>query len=143
MKGETSGNVLSIVDILADCDDDALIYLVNAPNATCHKGDFSCFQIRQSFGFLSTLFALIKSRKEEKPANSYTTTLFESGIDRIAQKLGEEAVELVIAAKNSDVENFKSESADLLFHFLVLCAEKNTSYDSVIETLRTRHQAAK
>ncbi len=138
VKGESSGNVLAIVDILSDCDNDALVYLVNAPLATCHKGDFSCFQKHQSFDFLSTLSTLIEMRKDKRPEQSYTTTLFDSGLDRIAQKLGEEAVEMVIAAKNSDDDSFLGESADLLFHFLVLCAEKNISYDAVIDTLRER-----
>ncbi len=140
LKGETSGNFLSIVDILTDCDGDALVYLVEAPGATCHKGDFSCFQERQNFDFLSALSSLIEKRKEQRPENSYTTALFESGIDRIAQKLGEEAVELVIAAKNANQENFRNESADLLYHFLVLCAEKNISFNAVIDTLRARHE---
>lgn len=140
MKGETSGNVLTIVDVLSDCDNDALVYLVKAPLATCHKGDFSCFKEPQSFDFLSTLSNLIEERKTERPEKSYTTALFDSGVDRIAQKLGEEAVELVIAAKNTDEESFRDESADLLYHFLVLCAEKNISYDAVINTLRARHQ---
>ena len=140
MKGETSGNSLPIVDILSDCDNDALVYLVNAPIATCHRGSFSCFQDRQSFDFLSTLSSIIETRKTQRPENSYTTALFNSGIDRIAQKLGEEAIELVIAAKNTDIENFRDESADLLYHFLVLCAEKNIPFSTIIETLRSRHE---
>ena len=140
MKGETSGNVLSIIDIFSDCDNDALVYLVKAPLATCHKGVFSCFRERRSFDFMSTLSTLIEARKKQRPEKSYTSALFDSGVDRIAQKLGEEAIELVIAAKNNDEKDFRNESADLLYHFLVLCAEKNISYEAIIDTLRTRHR---
>ncbi len=139
-KGESSGNYLPIMDISTDCDHHALLYLVKAPQATCHTGDFSCFRDRQNFDFLSTLSSLIETRKNMRPENSYTTALFDSGIDRIAQKLGEEAVELVIAAKNTDDENFRNESADLLYHFLVLCAEKGVPYNAIIETLFARHE---
>lgn len=140
VKGETSGNILNIVDIKADCDLDALLYLVRAPVATCHRQTFSCFGDEREFGFLSVLSELVEERKAERPENSYTTGLFDAGLDRIAQKVGEEAVELVIAAKNNNDDDFLNESADLLYHFLVLCAEKNISFSNVISTLSFRQQ---
>ena len=137
-KGETSGNGLEWLDIKLDCDQDALLYLVKAPAATCHRGDWSCFGEGASFDALEELFQLIQDRKKYPAKDSYTTSLFAAGLDRIAQKVGEEAVEVVIAAKNKDQEAFLNESADLLFHFLVLCAEKGAGWSAVLEVLRSR-----
>lgn len=139
-KGETSGNVLRVREVLKDCDSDSLLILVDAPAETCHTGSFSCFGESKTadFSFLPDLENLIQSRKTEKPENSYLTSLFETGIDRIAQKVGEEAVETVIAAKNTDKEDFQNESADLLFHLLVLLAEKETRLSEILAVLKAR-----
>ena len=138
IKGEESGNFLELETVRSDCDQDTLLYLVKAPKATCHTGKFSCFGEKASFGFLSQLFQLIETRKKNLPAGSYTTSLFTEGLDRIAQKVGEEAVETVIASKNDDKEAFLNESADLLFHLLVLCAEKDVKLESIVNVLKQR-----
>ena len=137
-KGEESGNVLKVKDAKVDCDQDTILYLVKAPEATCHTGSFSCFAEGSSFGFVTGLFQLIKNRQALMPEGSYVTSLFRDGLDRIAQKVGEEAVETVIAAKNNDKEEFLNESSDLLFHLLVLCAEKDIDISEVIGQLKDR-----
>ena len=137
-KGEESGNFLEVLSIQQDCDRDALLYIVKAPKATCHTGNFSCFGKDQSFGFLTELAELIENRKINRPKESYLTSLFERGLDRIAQKVGEEAVETVIASKNEDKEDFLNESADLLFHLMVLCVEKDIPFEEVISQLKSR-----
>ena len=137
-KGETSGNFLNIKSLKIDCDQDAILYLVEAPESTWHTGSFSCFGASQSFGVLSSLFELIESRKKEMPEGSYTASLFKEGLDRMVQKVGEEAVETVIAAKNDDREDFLNESSDLLFHFLVLCAGKDVKFEDVLKKLKGR-----
>lgn len=137
-KGEESGNFLKVKSAQVDCDKDTILYLVEAPKATCHTGSFSCFGKQTSFEFLSQLFQLIRDRKDNMPEGSYTTSLFEEGLDRIAQKVGEEAVETVIASKNNDKKAFLNESADLLFHLMVLCAEKNVDFCEVVERLKSR-----
>jgi len=137
-KGEESGNALNVKDARVDCDQDTILYLVDAPAATCHTGSFSCFGSVASFGFVTGLFQLIKNRQAALPDGSYVTSLFRDGLDRIAQKVGEEAVETVIAAKNDDKEDFINESSDLLFHLLVLCAEKKIDISEVIGRLRDR-----
>lgn len=144
-KGETSGNTLELVDIQPDCDNDTLLVLANPQGPACHTGEDSCFY-RKDFkpkaadlNFLSELEALIKSRKKELPGDSYTTYLFEKGIDKIAQKVGEEATETVIEAKNNKKAKFTGEAADLVFHLMVLLREKGVSLKKVTKELEKRH----
>lgn len=139
-KGETSGNVLKIIDIAVDCDGDSLVALVDAVGSTCHKGTESCFDKTYDHPYetLTRLEDIIKQRKKDKPQNSYVTSLFASGIARIAQKVGEEGVETVIAAMKNDLDELKNESADLIFHLLVLLREKELSLQDVITVLKAR-----
>lgn len=142
-KGETSGNYLDLVDIQQDCDDDTLLILANPHGPTCHTGEESCFYRKdfkpaQNLTFLNELEELIISRKKELPEGSYTTSLFKDGIDKIAQKVGEEAVETVIEAKNRD-HNLVDETSDLIYHLLVLLAEKDVPLQSIVENLKERH----
>ncbi|MBL1215664.1 MAG: bifunctional phosphoribosyl-AMP cyclohydrolase/phosphoribosyl-ATP diphosphatase HisIE [Ignavibacteriae bacterium] len=140
-KGETSKNYLLVDKIFTDCDNDSLLIYASPQGNTCHKEQYSCFGIERSDknNFLFFLSELIKSRKKEMPSGSYTTSLFEQGINRIVQKVGEEAVETVIAAKNDDKEELINEVSDLLFHLLVLMEEKNISLQDVNNNLMKRH----
>ncbi len=139
-KGETSGNYLNLVEIKSDCDNDTLIIYVNPVGNTCHTGEYSCFNINKSnLKFLRVLFDLIKERKEKMPENSYTTKLFTRGENRIIQKVGEEAIETVIAAKNNDKNEIVNEVSDLIFHLFVLLVEKNIDIEEVIDNLINRH----
>lgn len=143
VKGESSGNSLELVSWRTDCDADALLFRVNPVGPTCHTGSSSCFgETEKSFHFLEQLQELIQSRKAQPVAGSYTNKLLASGIDRMAQKVGEEGVETVIAAKNDDLNKLHEEAADLLYHLLVLLAGKETSLEGVIDVLRQRHQTA-
>ncbi len=146
-KGETSGNFLFVKEILIDCDKDTILIKANPAGAVCHTGADTCFgeensgakwQNSEENDFLFELEKVIKSRKENPSENSYTAKLFAKGINKIAQKVGEEAVELVIEAKDDNAELFKAEAADLLYHFLVLLVEKNIPLADVAETLRQR-----
>jgi len=144
-KGETSGNFLVLVDIQQDCDDDTLLILAHPQGPTCHTGDQSCFHEKEfkpsdDLKFLSDLENLIRSRKKEKPEASYTTYLFEKGVDKIAQKVGEEAVETVIEAKNKNQKNFVGEVADLVYHLIVLLVEKGVSLKQIVGRLQERHK---
>jgi phosphoribosyl-ATP pyrophosphohydrolase/phosphoribosyl-AMP cyclohydrolase len=145
-KGETSGNTLELVDIQADCDNDTLLVLARPNGPTCHTGNQSCFYEKKfkpganKLQFLTELEALIKSRKKEMPDDSYTTYLFEKGLDKITQKVGEEAVETVIESKNSRDKKFTGEVADLLFHLMVLLREKKISLKKVVKELERRHK---
>ena len=141
-KGEDSGNFLNLVDIKVDCDNDTLLIQVTPNGPTCHKGTDTCWaeENLQNFGFLTQLEAIIKDRKENfKPNESYVASLFSKGINKIAQKVGEEAVEVVIEAKDSNDELFLNESADLLFHYLILLQAKGYSLNDVVEVLKKRH----
>jgi phosphoribosyl-ATP pyrophosphohydrolase/phosphoribosyl-AMP cyclohydrolase len=143
-KGETSGNYLDLVDIQRDCDDDTLLILANPQGPTCHTGEQSCFHQKKfkpknSLGFLNDLEQLIVSRKKEMPEGSYTTSLFEKGVDKIAQKVGEEAVETVIESKNKK-KKFVGEVADLIFHLMVLLVEKGVPLKKVVKKLKKRHK---
>jgi phosphoribosyl-ATP pyrophosphohydrolase/phosphoribosyl-AMP cyclohydrolase len=141
-KGETSGNFLHVKNILVDCDQDTLLIKADPVGPTCHTGDYSCFQEAPAdfdITFLQTLFDLIKTRKQDMPAGSYTTSLFEEGLDRITQKVGEEAIETVIASKNDDQPEFIGESSDLLYHLMVLLVEKNVDMSEIIGKLKERH----
>jgi len=140
-KGEVSKNFLEIVDATVDCDSDAILWTVRAPAETCHAGKFSCFGKKiADVNFLTELAGIIRTRKIAGNKNSYIRKLLNRGLDRIAQKLGEEAIETVIAAKNTDDAEFISESADLLFHFLILCEAKNIPLQKIIEDLKNRQK---
>ncbi|GAB4042549.1 bifunctional phosphoribosyl-AMP cyclohydrolase/phosphoribosyl-ATP diphosphatase HisIE [Spirosoma jeollabukense] len=141
-KGETSNNFLHVQTILIDCDGDTLLIKTNPAGPTCHTGADTCFdEVNQGRGqFLNYLQGIIHDRKINPSEKSYTTTLFNRGVNKIAQKVGEEAVELVIEAKDDNDDLFKGEAADLLFHFLVLLEQKNMNLDDIIAVLQTRHQ---
>jgi phosphoribosyl-ATP pyrophosphohydrolase/phosphoribosyl-AMP cyclohydrolase len=139
-KGETSGNSLNLVEIKKDCDNDSLIVYANPVGPTCHLGTYSCFGVGKSnINFLNRLSELIKQRKIQLPENSYTTKLFQQGADRIIQKLGEEAIETVIAAKNRDKNEIVNETSDLLYHLLVMLAEQEIDFEDVVTKLIERH----
>jgi len=139
-KGETSKNYLHLVDIKTDCDNDAILIKANPDGPVCHTGADTCFDEKNiDKDFLSYLEKIIRSRKEENPENSYVSSLFKKGLNKIAQKVGEEAVELVIEAKDNDDDKFKNEAADLLFHYLVLLNVKECTLDNVVEVLKERH----
>jgi len=141
-KGETSGNFLDLVSVELDCDGDSLLCLANPVGPTCHRNTESCFGESKApgIGFLGALNKVVDQRFRERPTGSYTTKLFDEGLDRMAQKVGEEGVEVVIAAKNEALEPLRGEAADLLFHLLVLLRAKNLPLQSVIEKLRDRHK---
>lgn len=140
-KGETSGNFLKVQQILVDCDEDTLLIKVNPIGPVCHTGADTCFDEKNSgkAAFLNYLKHVIRSRREQPAESSYTASLFKKGINKVAQKVGEEAVELVIEAKDTNPELFKGEAADLLFHFLVLLEQKQIDLDEVIDVLQQRH----
>lgn len=144
-KGETSGNTLHLVDMQADCDNDTLLILANPQGPTCHTGKKSCFNEKKfkpkkhKLDFLMDLEALIYDRKAQMPDGSYTTYLFEKGVDKIAQKVGEEAVETVIESK-SKKKKLIGETADLLFHLMVLLAEREVTLKQVVKKLKKRHK---
>jgi phosphoribosyl-ATP pyrophosphohydrolase/phosphoribosyl-AMP cyclohydrolase len=140
-KGEESGNILNLVDIKNDCDNDSLLITVNPVGPTCHKGSDTCWNEdnKQSYGFLSALEDVIRSRKEnQKDTTSYVASLFRKGINKIAQKVGEEAIEVVIEAKDDNEKLFLDESADLLFHYLILLQEKGYQLQDVVNILESR-----
>jgi phosphoribosyl-ATP pyrophosphohydrolase/phosphoribosyl-AMP cyclohydrolase len=139
-KGVTSGNYLKLINIKTDCDNDALLIYAEPEGNTCHTGKYSCFDIPQtgSFSFILDLFNVIKSRKTELPDKSYTAELFKSGADRIIQKVGEEAVETVIAAKNRDKTEIINEVSDLIYHLLVMLAEQEIEFGEVVDNLKKR-----
>lgn len=139
-KGETSGNSLELVEILQDCDNDSLLIKVNPKGPTCHTGADTCFKEKNEFWDLTRLENLIKDRKANPKEGSYTTSLFKSGINKIAQKVGEEAVEMVIEAKDENKDLFLNEAADLMYHYLVLLQVKNCSLQDVKEILQKRHK---
>ena len=142
-KGEESGNVLNLVDIKLDCDKDTLLIQVNPNGPTCHKGTDTCWQEENvsNFGFLSTLENVIKDRVSNKDTKkSYVASLFEKGINKIAQKVGEEAVETVIEAMDSNDDLFLYESADLLFHYLMLLQAKGFTLIDIEAELKGRHK---
>jgi phosphoribosyl-ATP pyrophosphohydrolase/phosphoribosyl-AMP cyclohydrolase len=142
-KGEESGNFLNLVSIKSDCDNDSLLIKVKPVGPTCHKGTDTCWDEtnKQSFGFLSELESVIKSRRINANAEkSYVASLFEKGINKIAQKVGEEAVEIVIEAKDNNDELFLNEGADLLFHYLILLQAKGYSLKDVVAILEGRHK---
>jgi len=142
-KGEESGNVLNLVDYKIDCDKDSLLIYVNPQGPTCHKGTDTCWaeDNHSSYGFLSSLEKVIKKRQTSAQSHeSYVASLFEKGINKMAQKVGEEAVEVVIEAKDNNDDLFLNESADLLFHYLILLRAKGFQLDDVVKVLNQRHQ---
>jgi len=141
-KGETSNNFLHVVDIKVDCDEDTLLIKVNPDGPTCHTGADTCWNEVNNpgeAGWLNHLKAVIRDRKNNPSEKSYTASLFEKGTNKIAQKVGEEAVELVIEAMDSNDNLFKDEAADLLFHYLVLLEQRGIDFDEIIDVLRERH----
>jgi phosphoribosyl-AMP cyclohydrolase / phosphoribosyl-ATP pyrophosphohydrolase len=143
-KGESSGNYLNLVEIKKDCDNDSLLIFANPAGPTCHIGTYSCFGIEKSnINFLNQLSKLIKERKNTPRENSYTTKLFQQGADRIIQKVGEEAIETVIAAKNRNKNEIINETSDLLYHLLVMLAEQEIEFEDVFSKLIERHSFKK
>jgi phosphoribosyl-ATP pyrophosphohydrolase/phosphoribosyl-AMP cyclohydrolase len=141
-KGEESGNFLELVSISEDCDQDALLVKAIPHGPTCHKGTDTCWGEENSdqFGFLTALESVIRDRRKNAPENSYVSSLFSKGINKIAQKVGEEAVELVIESKDDSEELFLNESADLLFHYLILLQAKGYTLSDVVDILKQRHK---
>lgn len=139
-KGETSGNFFHLVDILLDCDQDTLLVKVHPAGPACHTGADTCFNETNPGWNISSLEKLIEDRKTNPKAGSYTTSLFESGMNKIAQKVGEEAVELVIESKDNNEELFLNEAADLMYHYLVLLQAKGYSLNDVETVLKARHK---
>lgn len=146
-KGEESGNFLHVVEILEDCDKDTLLIKANPAGPVCHTGSETCFNEKniapldpEGISFIAQLQKLINKRKIEMPKGSYTTSLFNAGINKIAQKVGEEAVELVIEAKDNNDELFLNEAADLLYHMLVLLTAKGKDIKDVVAVLEQRHK---
>ncbi len=142
-KGEESGNYLYLVDVKNDCDNDTLLIRANPQGPTCHKGSDTCWGENNdsSFGFLTKLENVIKLRKEKADSeNSYVASLFKKGINKIAQKVGEEAVEVIIEAKDDNAELFLNESADLLFHYLILLQAKGYKLNDIVDVLKNRHK---
>ena len=139
-KGETSGNSLSVVDMALDCDGDTLLVKVTPTGPVCHTGSDTCFREKNESSFdIYKLASIIKDRKSAKPEDSYTSLLFHKGLNKIAQKVGEEAVELVIEAKDTNDQLFIGEAADLLYHYLVLLEYKNIYLDDIHKELERRH----
>ncbi|WP_262696571.1 bifunctional phosphoribosyl-AMP cyclohydrolase/phosphoribosyl-ATP diphosphatase HisIE [Mesonia aquimarina] len=142
-KGEDSGNFLILDTIKVDCDNDALLLTVNPTGPVCHKGTDTCWgeqnKAKDDFNFINTIEKIIYNRKESYAVNSYVSGLFQKGINKIAQKLGEEAVEVVIEAKDDDIELFKNEVADLFFHLMILLEAKEVRFQDVINVLKQRH----
>jgi phosphoribosyl-AMP cyclohydrolase / phosphoribosyl-ATP pyrophosphohydrolase len=141
-KGEESGNFLNVIKIIEDCDQDTLLIKALPAGPTCHTGADTCFneENKGKAAFLNKLKSVIKQRKEAMDEASYTASLFKKGINKIAQKVGEEAVELVIEAKDNDQNLFKNEAADLLFHYLILLEAKSVDFDEIIDVLQERHK---
>jgi len=139
-KGETSGNFLIVKEITIDCDNDAILIRVNPTGPVCHTGKKSCFGEETPKGFIYELEQIINQRIDGDVPESYTNKLFKKGINKVAQKVGEEAVELVIEAKDDNPERFKNEAADLLYHLLILLKTKNISFSEIEQVLLNRHK---
>lgn len=137
-KGEESGNFLTVKSMAVDCDRDTVLIKAVPGKTVCHTGSFSCFGEKETKGFLYELEAKISRRIDEKTEGSYTYSLFQRGINKVAQKVGEEAVELVIEAKDDNENLFKNEAADLLYHFLILLKAKGTQLEDIEKILLER-----
>jgi phosphoribosyl-ATP pyrophosphohydrolase/phosphoribosyl-AMP cyclohydrolase len=144
-KGETSGNTQSVVSLASDCDNDAIVVLVEPAGPACHTGARSCFDLQtenEDLGLLlATLYELIQNRERDRTEGSYTTYLFNHGLDKILKKVGEESAETIIAAKNEDSARLTSEVADLVYHLLVLLVARGVSLEEVREELAKRRKA--
>ncbi len=142
-KGETSGNYLNLVDIKVDCDNDTLLIKVNPMGPTCHTGNDTCWNEKNEKNpllFLSELSDFIEQRFKEMPEGSYTTSLFKDGLNRMAQKVGEEALELVIEATNGTTERLIYEGSDMLYHLIVLLTSKGLRLEDMAKELQERHK---
>jgi len=140
-KGETSGNFLLVDEIKIDCDKDTILIKAKPRGPVCHTGSDTCFnEINKSSFVLKDLESIIKDRKNNPAKESYTSQLFESGMNKIAQKVGEEAVELIIEAKDQNEELFLNEAADLMYHYLVMLQAKNLTLEDVEKVLESRHK---
>ncbi|MBL7724652.1 MAG: bifunctional phosphoribosyl-AMP cyclohydrolase/phosphoribosyl-ATP diphosphatase HisIE [Chitinophagaceae bacterium] len=139
-KGETSGNSLFIKEIITDCDNDTLLIKVNPAGPVCHTGADTCFNENNTGFTIEKLENIISDRKNNPSESSYTSSLFAKGINKVAQKVGEEAVELIIESKDVNRELFLGEAADLLYHFLILLQAKNHTLKDVIQVLSERHK---
>jgi len=143
-KGETSGNTQKVRNVRLDCDRDAVLVEVEPRGPACHTGSYSCFESTAGFGgVVQQLYQLIEQRKQQRPEGSYTVRLFSEGIDKIVKKFGEEAVETVIAAKNSSPQRIVEETADLLYHLMVMLVEKGVTLDEIREELEKRKGGGK
>ena len=140
-KGETSGNFLLVKEIFLDCDADTVLIKANPAGAVCHSGADTCFnETNENENYLLELENVIRERKDNPNENSYTSELFQKGLNKIAQKVGEEAVELIIEAKDDNPELFKAEAADLLYHLIVLLQAKSVGLNDIFETLKQRRK---
>lgn len=139
-KGESSGNFLYVRSIKLDCDNDSILIKVKPAGPVCHTGSETCFGDRSSRGFLYRLEDIINSRIEENNESSYTNSLFRKGINKVAQKVGEEAVELIIEAKDDNRDLFENEAADLLYHLLILLRARGVSLETIEDVLKNRHR---
>ncbi|MGZ3865215.1 MAG: bifunctional phosphoribosyl-AMP cyclohydrolase/phosphoribosyl-ATP diphosphatase HisIE, partial [Bacteroidia bacterium] len=138
-KGEESGNFLEVKNLLVDCDNDTILIKADPTGPVCHTGADTCFNEKNEGNFLFTLEKIIADRKNNPSEKSYTSSLFEKGINKVAQKVGEEATELVIEAKDDNKDLFLGEAADLLFHYLILLRAKGFDLQDVISVLQKRH----
>jgi len=139
-KGETSGNFLFVEELLSDCDNDSILIKVQPAGPVCHTGSTSCFSEETAKGFIYELEKVISMRIKNNAADSYTNKLYKKGINKVAQKVGEEAVELIIESKDDNIDLFKNEAADLLYHFLILMKIKDISLQNIEEVLKKRHK---
>jgi len=140
-KGETSGNLQKVTQVSLDCDNDAVLVEVEPLGPACHTGAYSCFGVEPELeGVLKELYSVIEERKEKRPEGSYTTYLFNSGLDKILKKVGEEATETIVAAKNTDGQRLVSETSDLLYHLLVLLVERGATLDEIARELKERRK---
>ena len=139
-KGATSGNLQSVKKVRVDCDFDTLLIEVAPAGPACHRGTYSCFEVEPTIeGFLSKLYGLIEDRKKMRPEGSYTTYLFNSGIDKILKKVGEESAETIIAAKNESSAELVAEASDMIYHLLVLLVERGVALEDIARELDSRH----
>jgi phosphoribosyl-AMP cyclohydrolase / phosphoribosyl-ATP pyrophosphohydrolase len=140
-KGETSGNFQKVTKVSLDCDNDAVLVEVEPAGPACHTGAYSCFGVEPEVeGVLRELYSVVEQRKEKRPEGSYTSYLFNSGLDKILKKVGEEATETIVAAKNDDAGRLVSETSDLLYHLLVMLVERGVTLDEVSKELKGRRK---
>jgi phosphoribosyl-AMP cyclohydrolase / phosphoribosyl-ATP pyrophosphohydrolase len=140
-KGETSGNFLFVKEITTDCDNDALLIKADPAGPVCHTGEESCFGAEASKGFIYKLEHIVNQRIDNNIQDSYTNKVYRKGINKVAQKVGEEAVELIIESKDDNPDLFRNEAADLLYHLLILMKVKGISFSEIEEVLKSRHKS--